>query len=166
MVNKLSNFDKLLDECSQSGVNVEQGNLPENIHAIYYDDKDTEPIVVINELLKTQSEQTCALAEELGHYHTSCGNLLTDKSIDKAIIRKQEYTAKKWAVQRLITIKSIIRAYEAGCRNLFEMAEYLNVTRDFLLDAFKKYNSIYGKYKERGNYIVCFDPPGVLKKIE
>lgn len=163
MKSPISTFEELLNECNNSGINIEYGTLPNNINAVYYEDYETEPVITISNLLPTKCEQACVLAEELGHYHTSYGNILTDYNVSKIIINKQEYIAKKWAVKRLISIKNIIKAYDAGARNLFDMAEFLNVTEAFLKDAFKKYNSMYGKYKFRDNYIIYFDPPGVLK---
>ncbi|MCR4436201.1 MAG: ImmA/IrrE family metallo-endopeptidase [Clostridiales bacterium] len=165
MAKHLTTLEKLLEECNRSGINIEQQPLPHNINAIYYEDEGTEPVITINELLKTQAEQACVLAEEIGHYHTSCGNLLTDPHIDKTIISKQEHIAKKWAVQRLVSLKNIIKAYEAGARNFYEMAQYLDVTEEFLREAFKKHNAMYGKYKKRGKYIIYFDPPGIYKNF-
>lgn len=48
---------------------------------------------------------------------------------------------------------------------MFEMADYLGVTEDFLINTFKTYNAMYGKYKKCGSYIVYFDPPGVYKNF-
>lgn len=45
------------------------------------------------------------------------------------------------------------------------MAEYMEVTEEFLKDAFATYNAMYGKCKKRGNYIIYFDPPGVYKNL-
>ena len=165
MKNRLARIEELLDECNQSKVIVEYGNLPDNINAIFYKDCDTYPVIALSQTLKTQAEQCCALAEELGHYYTSYGNLLTDSNVDKTIIAKQEYIAKKWAVQRLVSLRNIIKAYKAGARNFYEMAEYLDVTEEFLREAFRKYNAMYGKYKVYGKYIIYFDPPGIYKNV-
>lgn len=166
MKKHLSGTEKLMDECSQCGIHIEQKSLPRNINAIYYEDEGTEPVIAISKSLKTQAEQACVIAEELGHFHTSCGNLLTDPSVDRTVIRKQEYAAKKWAVQRLVPIRQIIRAYEAGCHSLYEMAEHLGATEEFLAEAFGKYNAVYGKFKASGNYIVYFDPPGIFRIMD
>ena len=162
----MNKLEELENEAFKSRINVQRAELPESISGLYYDDGTNQPLIALNECLKTKSEQTCVLAEELGHYYTSCGNLLTDPSVSKAIIQKQETKAKRWAFSRLVSLKNIIKAYEAGCNNLYEMAEYLSVTQDFLEKAFASYNSMYGKYKKRGNYIIYFDPPGIFKNIK
>ena len=40
----------------------------------------------------TENEKTCILAEELGHYYTSSGNILDQSNINN---RKQEKVARK-----------------------------------------------------------------------
>jgi len=162
----LDKFEKLESEAFNLKINVKKAKLPETISGLYYYDGDNPPLIALNECLQTKAEQVCVLVEELGHHYTSSGNLLTDPSIDRTIIRKQEYRAKKWAVQKLVTLKNIINAYEKGCSNLFEMAEYLGVTEPFLVQAFACYGSMYGKYRKRGKYIIYFDPPGIFKYID
>jgi len=158
-------YNQLEDEAASQDIHTAKIDLPENISGIYYDNR-TDKLIALNSCLQTQTELACVLAEELGHYYTSCGNLLTDPSINNTVIRQQENRAKRWATKRLISIKSIIKAYEAGCCSIYEMAEYLEVTEEFLNSAFINYAAIYGKYKERGKYVIYFDPPGVLKRIK
>ncbi|MGB8451152.1 MAG: hypothetical protein WCD89_02365 [Anaerocolumna sp.] len=60
----------------------------------------------------------------------------------------------------------IIRAYEFGCRNQYEMAEYLEVTEEFLAKALSSYKNKYGPYVKIDFYIVFFEPNlGVMKMI-
>ena len=46
--------------------------------------------------------------------------------------RKQEYHARLYGYNLKIGLTGLIRAYEAGCRNLYEMAEYLDATEEYL----------------------------------
>lgn len=111
----------------------------------------------------TQSEKACVLAEELGHYHTTTGNIL-DQS--KAENRKQELKARLWAYNKQIGLLGIVKAYQHGCRNRYETAEYLGVTEEFLADALKAYRSKYGTHATLDNYIVYFEPSiGVMEII-
>lgn len=162
---RMNKLEEIENEASNQNIEIKRTSLPLKISAIYYDNGISKPLIALNNLLRTTSEQCCVIAEELGHYHTSYGNLLTDPEVDNTIIRQQETRAKRWAVKKLVTIKNIIKAYEAGAANFYEMAEYLDVTEEFLRNAFKAYNQMYGKYKKRGNYIIYFDPPGVLKQF-
>ena len=53
----------------------------------------------------SQNEKNCILAEELGHYHTSFGNILNQTIISN---RKQEHIARLWAYDKLIGLPGII----------------------------------------------------------
>ena len=150
-------YEELLREAEREGVEVISWSLKGNTKGAYYNG-----VIALNKNISTTSEKTCVLAEELGHHHTSYGNIIDTSKVEN---RKQEVKARRWAVRRLVTLKNIIKAFEAGCRNMYEMAEYIGVTEDFLKDAFATYNAMYGKCKKRGNYIIYFDPPGVYKNL-
>jgi len=150
-------YEELLREAEREGVEVISWSLKGNTKGAYYNG-----VIALNKNISTTSEKTCVLAEELGHHHTSYGNIIDTSKVEN---RKQEVKARRWAVRRLVTLKNIIKAFEACCRNMYEMAEYMEVTEEFLKDAFATYNAMYGKCKKRGNYIIYFDPPGVYKNL-
>ena len=111
--------------------------------------------VAINKYIDTTSEKSCILAEELGHYHTTYGNIIDQSSISD---RKQELRARAWAYDRMVGISGIIEAYKIGCRSIYETAEYLNVTEEFLSDALQHYKRKYGMHTKIDNYVICFEP--------
>lgn len=148
-------YETLLREAEKEQIEVIEIPLHENIKGLYCDGN-----IALNIHIPTTAEKTCILAEELGHYYTSYGNIIDISNISN---RKQEIKARRWAVKRLLPICKIIQAHKAGCRNFYEVAEYLGVTEEFLRHSFKVYNSIYGNFKECGRYVVYFDPPGVLE---
>ena len=111
--------------------------------------------VAINSHIDTDIEKACILAEELGHHHTSYGDILDQSS---SWNRKQEHLARLWAYNRLIGLYGIIDGYSAGCRNRFEMAEYLGVTESFLQEALDYYSGKYGEYTVVDNYVIYFQP--------
>lgn len=100
-------------------------------------------------------EKKCALAEELGHYYTSAGDILDQSSVSN---RKQEQRAKFWSFKHLVSLFDIVRAHEYGCQNLFEMAEYLDVSEEFLKEALKVYRAKYGTGVRFNNYLISFEP--------
>ena len=111
----------------------------------------------------TRTEKTCVLAEELGHYYTSTGNILDQTDISN---RKQERHARLWAYDKLIGLSGIIRGFEAGCQTRYELAEYLGVTEDFLQEAIDCYTEKYGACVQIDNYLIMFTPGlGVMKTI-
>lgn len=111
----------------------------------------------------TQREKGCVLAEEIGHHLTSVGDIL-DQSNDNN--RKQEYKARLVSYDIQIGLQGIIDSYEAGCTSLYSMAEFLDVTEDYLNEALDTYKNKYGVYVIYNEYIIYFMPClGVLKRL-
>lgn len=108
----------------------------------------------------TSIEKACVLAEELGHHYTTVGNIL-DQS--KAENRKQERRARLWAYQKAFDLIDLVSAYKHGCRNRYEIAEYLEVTESFLQEALDTYKEKYGVYTKVDRYVVYFEPLGILE---
>lgn len=103
----------------------------------------------------TIKEKSCILAEELGHYYTTCGNILDQSNI---LNQKQELRARVWAYQRLITMEKLISAYNKGCKNAYEIAEDLDVTENFLIEALTVFKQKYYPYIQYKNYLIQFEP--------
>lgn len=102
----------------------------------------------------TETQKGCVLAEELGHYHTTVGDIL-DQNISEN--RKQERRARLWSYNKLIGLNGIVSAYKAGCRNTHDVAEHLNVTEEFLQEALSCYKQKYGIYIRVDNYAIYFE---------
>jgi hypothetical protein len=123
----------------------------------------TDGCIAIDKHLTT-TEKSCILAEEIGHHLTSVGDIL-DQTKDGN--RKQEYRARLVSYDIQIGLGGIIDCYEAGCTSFYSMAEYLNVTEDYLKDALEVYKQKYGICVPYENYIIYFIPSlGVLKRLE
>jgi Zn-dependent peptidase ImmA (M78 family) len=118
-------------------------------------------IAIRKELSEVQKK--CVLAEELGHYYTTYGNIINQSSVSD---RKQELRARLWAYNKMIGLTGIINAYRHGCRSAYEVAEYLEVTEKFLSEALRQYKSKYGTHAKIDNYIIYFEPAlGVLELL-
>jgi Zn-dependent peptidase ImmA (M78 family) len=100
-------------------------------------------------------EKKCVLAEELGHYYMTVGNITDLKNICN---QKQEIKARKYAIEKLVPLKNLIKASYNNCTNLYELAEYLDVTEEFLKDTLRYYERKYGLYAEIDNYCIYFNP--------
>lgn len=118
--------------------------------------------IAIQKDIPTQAEKSCVLAEELGHYHTTYGDIL---DLDNVQNRKQELRARMWGYDRLIGLMGIINAYKKGCRNRAEMAEELDVTEEYLMEALKAYHNKYGICTTIDNYIIYFEPSLAVMKL-
>lgn len=128
-----------------------------NIKGLYCDGT-----VALNDRL-SDTEKTCVLAEELGHYHTTAGDII---DLNKVSNRKQELRARLWGYDKLIGLSGIVSCYRAGCQSLFEMAEHLDVTEEYLKEALDRYRSKYGVYARIENYVIYFEPAlAVLEMI-
>ena len=79
--------------------------------------------------------------------------------------RKQELKARFIGYNIKIGLIGIVRAYESGCRNLYETAEYLDVTEEYLQDALECYKSKYGECVSVDNYAIYFIPSLMVLKI-
>lgn len=109
----------------------------------------------ISKDIDTSIEKACVLAEELGHHYTSVGNIIDLSSVQN---RKQERQARLWAYNKQIGLSGIIRAFNRGCKNSHEIAEYLEVTEEFLCEAIECYKNKYGICATIDNYIIYFIP--------
>ena len=150
------NYEQLLTAADQEGLLVKEQPLTG------HDGLIRGSRIAIRKDIETQAEKSCVLAEELGHYRTSSGNILDQ---NKAESRKQEYRARLYGYNLKIGLAGLIRAYEAGCGNLYEMAEYLDATEEYLKEAIDCYKSKYGLCTSIDNYIIYFEPLAVIKLI-
>lgn len=149
-------YEELLREAEREGVEVISWSLKGNTKGAYYNG-----VIALGKNITTTAEKTCVLAEELGHYYTSCGDILDQKITTN---RKQEKKAKKWAVQRLVSLNNLICAFKSGARNKYEVAEFLGITEKFLDITIEVYYRKYGTYKIIDDWIIYFSPFGYLRK--
>ena len=111
----------------------------------------------------TKTEKTCVLAEELGHYHTTVGDILDQTDVSN---RKQERTARLWAYNKQIGLSGLVHCFEARCQNTHEMADHLGVTEAFLQDALECYRQKYGICTSYQQYTIYFEPKlAICKKL-
>jgi len=52
----------------------------------------------------------------------------------------------------LIGLKGLVNAYQAKCHNIYEMAEYLNVTVEFLMEGRYVYQIEENDYRKKEEY--------------
>ena len=119
--------------------------------------------IFINKSLNDK-EKYCVLAEELGHYETSYGNILDQNSINNV---KQELKARRWGYKHIVSLEGIIEAFENNCLNEYEMAEYLGVTDEYFKECIEDYKRQYGLSCKLGKYYIVFEPRlGIYKNFE
>ena len=147
-------YESLLLECESNNVEFKEKKLPGKIKGLYANN-----VIWLNNKLKNTVEKTCILAEELGHFYTSDGDILDQSSFEN---RKQELRARRWAYERLIPIEKLVQAKNEGINNRYELAEFLQVTEDFLQNTLDRYKEKYGLFIFVNGKKLYFDPLDVL----
>lgn len=88
--------------------------------------------------LKSETDEIVKLAHDLGHCMT--GSFYNRYSKFNSISQK-EYRADKWAVHKLLPFYKLQEAFENGIVEVWELAEYFEVTEDFIETALLVYRN-------------------------
>ena len=84
------------------------------------------------------------------------GNIANQKDTQN---RKQELRARLYGYDMQIGLIGIVECYKHHCRSLYEMAEYLQVTEEYLKEALECYSRKYGENLVTiDNYAIRFVP--------
>lgn len=92
-------------------------------------------VILINRH-RSLTEQIIALAEELGHYHRSCGDSL---NLETVVQIKSENAGRAWAYEKLLPCDKLRHALCAKDQTLADIAELFSVPEKFLEDALQYY---------------------------
>lgn len=156
--------------CATSLEKLEQQAHEKSVEIIPYDLSGTrikglycDGTIALSRELENDTKKACILAEEFGHHYTTYGDILDQANTGN---RKQELRARLWAYNHQIGLRGIVDAYEARKTTPEDMADFLDVTQEFLIDALECYRSKYGLYAMLDNYMIIFDPAlAVVKRI-
>ena len=153
----MNTTEELTEEAYRHGaVTVDWSFDTDRIKGLYCDG-----VIAVSDKL-TETEKTAVLAEEIGHHLTAVGDILDQNDAQS---RKLELRGRVWAYKRLVGFMGIIEAFKAGCRNRYEISEFLGVPEDMLQEAIDYYRSRYGLFAEVDNYVIYFGPLGVMEMI-
>lgn len=103
------------------------------------------------------------LAEEYGHYLTSVGEIVDYCNLENG---KQETKARAISFEKLITLDDILDAFFLGLIYSWQVADYLNLTVEFVQNAFAYIRGKYGDTFDYDGYRFSFDFFGQLKIYE
>ena len=115
-------YEDLLDEALVDGLVVKEKPL------VVYDGLIFGNKIAIKKDMTT-AKKACVLAEELGHYYTTVGNILDQSNLEN---QRQEFRARIWAYEKILSIEKILEAASHGYTEPHDMAEYLDVDEEFL----------------------------------
>jgi Zn-dependent peptidase ImmA (M78 family) len=147
---------ELILEAEKEGIRIIENGQIGRLKGLYVDS-----FIILN--AETEKEKRCILCEELGHHYTSYGNILDQTKIENI---KQEKKARAWAYEKLINTDKLINALKHGVKNCFELAEFLNVTEEFVDDAFKYFKGKYGLYYKTNDIYITFEPLKIERRFE
>lgn len=118
----MTKYEELVAEY-ENELSIEERKM--SCDGLYCDD-----VIWINNRLSS-AEKLSIVAEEIGHYQTSVGNILDQKNISNF---RQEKIARRWAYEKLIPLNEIKKSFKDGITTIYELAEHFDVTEDFMRD--------------------------------
>lgn len=129
--------DKMLEILERCQIILEYVSLPEYVLG-YYTFDNGYYIILINEIIKNEEKLLrSVLAEEIGHYRTTIGDLTPRKYMcySKRIeIDKKELLALKWATDFLIPTEMLLQKIKNETTlNIHDLIDYFHVTKEFFM---------------------------------
>lgn len=150
-------YERLVCDAEQKGLYVIEKEFKSAAKGLCKGNK-----IGISSKLNSAVEKRCVLAEEMAHAFFTIGNILDQSDLQN---RKQEVFARRQAFEALLPLSLLVDAYKYGCRLQHEIADYLEVTEEFLLDSLYHYQTKYGLYAKYKKYIIYFSPLIVCEKV-
>ena len=146
----MRDYNNLLEKTNAEGVSVVEIDLGTDTPC----GKCIGDTIFINNRVTT-NEKKCVLAEELGHYHLTIGDITDLKSINN---RKQELKARRYGYKLLIEPYDIVHTMKQGCSNKYELSDFLNISEEFFEELIEDFKKQYGMGVFVGNYYLQLEP--------
>lgn len=150
----MSNYENLISLAHSKGINIIESDL--GIDKPF--GKCIGNLIIINNRVN-ECEKLCVLYEELGHFNLTVGDITDQYDLNN---RKQESIARRWSYEKLISPEDIINAIISGIDNIYDLAEILNVTEDFLIKSIEHYKKKYGIYYVGETHLLTFEPLNII----
>ena len=150
----MSNYENLISLAHSKGINIIESDL--GIDKPF--GKCIGNLIIINNRVN-ECEKLCVLYEELGHFNLTVGDITDQSDLNN---RKQESIARRWSYEKLISPEDIINAIISGIDNIYDLAEILNVTEDFLIKSIEHYKKKYGVYYVGETHLLTFEPLNII----
>lgn len=133
----ISDLNELYDYADDHYIDVEIIKT-RTVESMSVMDNDGDCFVGINPLMiENTADETVKLAHELGHCIT--GSFYYENStLD--LRSKCERIAEAWSIKKLIPKDELIEAFKCGIIEKWDLAEYFNVTEDFIVKALVYYD--------------------------
>lgn len=146
-------YEKMLIEHDYIEVR-ETDVMPNDLHGLWLGDL----ILIKRNLSETRKAEV--LFEELAHHKLTYGNIL-DQS--KWINRKFESYAKRHGYEAALPLRIIVEAHNYGVSNLYELADYVQLSEKYIVEILGHYKQKYGYSTRYGRYVILFEPLRVFE---
>mgnify|MGYP002759262997 FL=1 len=149
----MSRYEQLLTENEHIKIR-DTHSLPDGYSGFYNDG-----IILIDKNLP-ETRKAEVLYEELAHHKLTYGNIL-DQS--KWINRKFESYARRHGYEAALPLRIIVEAHHYGVSNLYELAEYVQLSEEHALEILEYYKTKHGLTTRYGKYVIQFEPLRVFE---
>lgn len=149
----MSRYEQLLTENEHIKIR-DTHSLPDGYSGFYNDG-----IILIDKNLP-ETRKAEVLYEELAHHKLTYGNIL-DQS--KWINRKFESYARRHGYEAALPLRIIVEAHHYGVSNLYELAEYVQLSEEHVLEILEYYKTKHGLTTRYGKYVIQFEPLRVFE---
>lgn len=127
---------QMYEIAEDQGINIRWCDFVPPIRGMYWAPGDVPPVIFLdNSLEKNTPLLRSVMAEELGHHFTLENNCLCRTYFncrDKLALSRAEFRAWKWAANYLMPVGRLKKAIRNGCREVWELADYFNVTEEMV----------------------------------
>lgn len=149
----MSRYEQLLAENEHIKIK-DTHSLPDGYSGFYKDG-----IILIDKDL-SETRKAEVLYEELAHHKLTYGNIL-DQSKD--INRKFENYARRHGYEAALPLRIIVEAHNYGVSNLYELADYVQLSEKYIVEILEHYKNKYGIHTQYGTYLIQFEPLRVFE---
>ncbi|WP_369040738.1 ImmA/IrrE family metallo-endopeptidase [Staphylococcus epidermidis] len=152
----MSHYEELLTKNEHIKIK-DTHSLPNGYSGFYKDG-----VILIDKNL-SERRKAEVLYEELAHHKLTYGNILDQSKFNN---RKFENYARRYGYEAALPLRIIVEAHNYGVSNLYELAEYVQLSEEYIAEILKHYKNKYGIGTHYGEYLITFDPLRVFKYKE
>lgn len=134
--------------------NILYGECPLEVMRGYYEQDSDCTVIVINSRI-SEREKYAAKVHELIHTEHPAGDLINAPA---DVIRIEEARVRRWEIEHLMPVKTLIDAFYLGYTRPLDLADFLEITPEKLEEGFHLYYGIYGPRSIHGQYVVTWGP--------
>ena len=129
---------ELYQLADENNISVYSFDLPQTLSMSVRETDGSCAIAIDPFGLDSTKDEMILLAHELGHCVTGS---FYNRYSDLDIREKSEFSADKWAIKKLIPKDELQIAFKQGYTEPWDLAEYFNVTEEFVIKAFNYYKN-------------------------